>query len=190
MENKDSINEILNKIKEINFESLDLTKEYSNNDITLNSTILDNKFVFDLKGTLPKKSDNYIDYFWNPELFLSVNTNIINSIDVLENNESNLIIKTNYNIKTTNMNVCNNVRTEKMILDKKNDGFVIYSKILDSDDENSIKNGYSILKFIDYEDKTLFVIQTYFETSFPKMFKKVLGILLIKIILNILDYDK
>ena len=60
MENKDSINEILNKIKEINFESLDLTKEYSNNDITLNSTILDNKFVFDLKGTLPKKSNNYI----------------------------------------------------------------------------------------------------------------------------------
>ena len=179
-------------INNLDISLINLAEDYNENNINLMSGFFEDKFVFELKGKLPKNSNNYLQYFWDPENFKKANKNIINEIKIIDKKENYYKIESNFSINTKNIDIGNITKTEELMLEKKKDGFIVYSNIINNNDEDvkSIKNGYSIIKIIDFNEESLITITTIFESNVPKLFKKVLGILIVKSILNVLQYDK
>lgn len=130
--------------------------------------------------------EKYLNYFYNPQKIKEINENIEN-INIIVKNKEYQIIDLILNIKTDNLSVGYMKKREKMFLEEKDKGFVIYSKNMELNNNGilEIRKGYNVISISEDEGKIKIYIVIEMISNIPLIFKKIPALIIIKTLLNL-----
>jgi len=157
-----------------------LKKYYSDND---------NIHIYQVYGTLSEDPSYYLDYLWNPEKIKEINKNIIDKVDVTNEKDNSKELYSLFKFKTRNISIEGSEKKEILFLEKKNNGYEIFGKILENNNKSSkyinINEGYSFLEIKKINNKIEINSFTQFNLEIPTLLELIPGILILKTITNL-----
>ena len=157
-----------------------LKKYYSDND---------NIHIYQVYGTLSEDPSYYLDYLWNPEKIKEINKNIIDKVDVTNEKDNSKELYSLFKFKTRNISIEGSEKKEILFLEKKNNGYEIFGKILENNNKSSkyinINEGYSFLEIKKINKKIEINSFTQFNLEIPSLLELIPGILILKTITNL-----